>query len=409
MKIRKQYAPDPAEAGGGASDTLDPIKNEKPAVQVPGSEAKPPADKPASSDNPEDHFSDWKLDDEKKQEEPKNPDEKPAEKKLADEKKDDAKPADEKKDDSLSADDDDDVLPAVESKVEEDTEEEATWSGIGKELGFEKPTETFEDIKTSFTEKIESVKTTSFEEGKKIGQQISLAEYGPEAQKFFEFLASDPTKTVADYLNPLKKFDDAIAMESENLVKETLIARGLSEEKALERIGVIKERGDLEFEADSIRASLKDLRTKEESDILNAGQTAYKAMQDKIIAEKQKEDNAILSAFTEVKEVFGIKTNKEHIENLQKRWKEGEFRERIKSDPKYVAKAIALMEFGEAAKKKIEDKAFNGGRDIAKEKLHNIKKIDNGSGVRAAATERGDNKETDDHFDGWKLPPANGN
>jgi hypothetical protein len=284
----------------------------------------------------------------------------------------------------------------------EDAPAENTWIETAKEIGIDGvDADDFEVFKKGVEAKIEKVRTEA--------QQIALDKYPVEAQNLIKFLASG--KTMEDYINPLKEYDKVLSLDDKALITASLEGTGeYTADEIEEEIKLIEEKGELASSAKRLRAAVKMNKKQAGEQIIDQGVQTYESQQARIENERKKEDTLFKSALSTLDKVYDVKINDKHKAAIQKKWDSGYYRNRFKNDPNFVADLIVKAELGEAAINERLTKTFDGGRNIARNELHNTKMpAGNQSGKRILGTERGANTEPlSDWGDFVKNPSGQG-
>lgn len=340
-------------------------------------------------------LADKKAADEKKKSDAEKNKGKTAEQIASDKKvADDAARASKSKD-GEDVDDDDTVLKVMDVPTDEGNEE-SNWKTVGKELGFEVPEDTFEAFKKAEAEFWASKQTQ--DDASRLDAEIESLD-DPEAKELLSFVKNGGK--LRDFINPMKEYDELLALGDEALVRQYLTLNKWDEKKIDERIAGLKENGTLETEAYPLRKSLENGKETKKNELFTSQQKLSETQNKSKADAKIKEDNQIIAALSKVKEFQGKKVTPEVTAALTKKWNTGFYRERFAKDPDFVANVILNYELSEQVKQAAVAKAHKEGLHKNQDKLHNIVKNTEEMGSRSTKAVGQSGGEGD--FSSWKT------
>ena len=287
----------------------------------------------------------------------------------------------------------DDVLVNADKK-EEVVEQETTWIETAKDLGLDVKEDSFEAFKESIEGKIQFAK----EEGKKEAVDISLDKLAPEARNLFEFLNSDPNNKIEDYVKPLERYDNVLAMNDEAIVREDYKLMGWDEDRIDEKIERMKDADEIESKAYELRMTVQNLKNQAQHDILQDAKDRSLQAQQKYNEQSQKEIKMVIDELDKTKTFMGYKIPENAHKHIKQQWESGEVRKAFQSNPQDVVEFMMWKYLGKSALAEISKAEYQKGRDGIQSKLHNIKAV-NGSEGSGLSEKR---KVTNDKsFDAW--------
>lgn len=392
----KQYSPDPSE-GGGAPATIAELPNDDgkknegapAAAATPGSfldddfpdtleEAEKMA-KPVPKPSTDDEMNKKSAEADKGEPVAKEGEPTPA----ADEGKDDEKTGFEFEPPKPEA-----AAPAVE--------EESNWITLAKETGLgELKTDSFEEYNKLYQDKLKAEREAGKAEAAKQEATELLSKHGPLAVDLFKYLSVEGN-TLETYLDPLKQYNEIIAMGDEDIVRLEFESRRYEKEVIDQKIETLKQEGKLKDTAYDFRKVVEGLRDKKQASVLAEGAAKFDQAKQTLSDQRKQEDSQVREALSRLKQFYGGNVTQEMRDELYKKWESGEFRRRMASDPDAVVRFMMSEEYGEKAVKTIRKMAEQGGRQGFRNKeVHNIQLPGGGSkGAKPV--------EHVDEWDAWK-------
>ncbi len=413
MFTKKYYSPDGDAAGGentGAENT--PAKTEAEEIAELESEAAANKDNPDDAEEKEPQAmsekNKFKIEDLEKEEEEKKEGDDKEEKKVPekDKNKPDAEPdktakqGDKKAPEKKDADTDP-TEPTFKIKDDEsadEKEETSSWQSLGKDLGLEVKEETYEAFVAAHAEKLKQAPAVNKEE---VLNEVVESFADPEAKELFQFLQNKGK--LQDYINPLQKYDETLALSDEAIVRKSLKLSGWEDDKIDKKVQLLKEEEKLDTEAYALRKQVEGAKEGVKSRIIQKQQQAANAEKERETAKKNKEDATIVEAINKVDKFMGGNLPKTEREKLAKRWNSGYYREKFANDPQFVVDAILAYELKDQMIDKATDKSFKNGRHENQEKLHSLKQIntsETGSRSTKQVKQAGDGAG---HFKDWNT------
>lgn len=248
-------------------------------------------------------------------------------------------------------------------------EEESTWVGTAKELGLDVKEDSFEAFKTTFQEKLKAER----EAGKAEAQDIKLDAFTPEARRVIEFLNADPKNAIDNFIEPLKVYDNVLAMNDEAIIREDLRLKNWDADKIDEKIESLKQDEKLDVEAYELRKTVENLREQAKQDIVQDA-IARKQQNEQLIKETlQKEIKSVSDELDKTTTFMGFKIPESAKQHIKKQWESGEIRKAFQSNPKDVVEFMLNKYLGKLASAELKKNEFQKGRDSIQSKLHNVK------------------------------------
>jgi hypothetical protein len=274
---------------------------------------------------------------------------------------------------------DDDKAPELEfdpekfkfENPETGAESESSWVDLGKDLGIEIKENSFEAYKEAF----DKVRTDAIEAGKKEAARIELEKFTPEAQKAIEFLNANPEASINDFINPLKRIDEALSLDNESLLRADFVAKGWDADRIDERVQILSDNGTLESEAYVLRKDIENVRANTEMQLVEDAKAQGEYRRQQIQETQRKENESIIKVIQEVKTFMGFKVPDAAKQYLQKQWESGEVRKAFQSNPEEVVQFMLNKYIGKEAERELRKNQFQKGRDEIQSKLHNTKEL----------------------------------
>lgn len=281
-------------------------------------------------------------------------------------------------------------------KLEKSDESESTWSTLGKDLGIELKEDSFE----SFKESIDTIKAQAKEEGKAEATKLEMEKLTPQAQKAIEYLNANPQNTIEDFINPLKRIDEVLVLDNENLLRKDLEARGWEADRIEERISILTDEGKLESEAYGLRKELENVRATTEGQIVEDAKAEAAQRTTLLQQQYEKESKEVMNILAETKTFMGFKIPDNARQYIQKQWESGEVRKAFQSSSKDVVEFMLHKYLGQDALKELKKTSFQKGRDDIQGKLHNTKDLSNSE--TSGRRENTSKKVGAGAFDAWE-------
>jgi hypothetical protein len=317
-------------------------------------------------------------------------------------KKEDSKKKEEKKPDlekkapaieDIGEDDDDGEVKFevkdLEESSEAETVEESTWGLIAKETGLG---ELEDDNFTSFKVRLEETKKAERLAGVEEGQNLALDKLPEDAKKLYDFLSVEGN-TVESFLNPLKIFDQYLALDNRSLVKKDLLLKNFPEEKAEEIVESFDVDGKLDLEADMLRQALKNGKASREESMISEAREKINRAKEKQESDRLAEAKTFKENLGKAKEFFGVPIAERDKALLQKKYEKGYYKAMLTKNPELEVQIAMFLEF----QNQLPSLIGNGKRDEGrKQVLNKIKNIGLETGSKSSV-----NKKTAKGLDAW--------
>jgi hypothetical protein len=275
-------------------------------------------------------------------------------------------------------------------------EEQSSWFLIAKETGLgDLKADDFDNFKTTLSEKLAAERKAGKEEAANINMLEEFpAEVQSEAKEAIALLRSG--KSLSALVEPLRPYQEVLAMNNEDRVRAMYSGQGHKEEWINQEIERQKEAGMIDHMGEQIGTNVTNMMDAKKNEIVSQAEKSVAQTKATIIAEREKEDASIIEELRRRSTYMGGKLTDKAKEHLEAKWKNGEYRRRLKSDSAFLVDAMLQSEFGPQAIEAVRKTEFEKGRGIAREKLHNTK-----GGVGAESGRHTPGTEVAKGFDGW--------
>lgn len=272
----------------------------------------------------------------------------------------------------------DDGKPLVFDDVEEkpSTVAENGWTEVAKELGFEIEKDDFDEFKTGFNK----------------AKEINLAKLKPETQRLHKF--TEAGGSIEDFVEPLRKYDEAISLSDADIVARKLFSDGWQDEvKRNAKIAQMEETGELEVVAANTRKILIVSREEQKNKIIDDRIKAQERYDEKLRNAPKEEAKLIKSTLEARKEFMGTQLSADNVAKIVKKYEAGEYNEAFK-DTDTIAEFLLYKEFGKKGMQNLKIAAEREFKIKNKEKFHNIPpKVGKVGSKRATANPSGQDPE----------------
>lgn len=267
------------------------------------------------------------------------------------------------------------LVPGEEKKVEGQEEGEG-WAPAAKEIGFEIPTDNFEEFKKGLDNHYKNK------------YEVNLGKYDSETQQFIEFLENGGT--VKDFLDPLKPVNDVKSLSDVDLVVRDLELRDWPQDKIDAEITRMTENEKVD------EIALTAFKLREQLNVIEEN-IKSRVIESKTNAEKRKDTykqnataeqlSAIKNSLNTVSEFMDTPLSGKHKDFIAKNWADGKYANII-NDPKAMSKFLLFHEFGEQGIANLKNKAKEEAKLAYKNDRHNIPPLTGTGGgqVKGAST-----------------------
>lgn len=283
---------------------------------------------------------------------------------------------------SLTTDGIDDEKKPENTTSNEDT---GTWTDVAKEMGLE--SELNEDSFDEFKDAVEKHYEDKIEKIKSENEDYSnLSKKQKDLLKYFKAYGE---KGLEKFVNPVKEFDEYLAMGKNDLVKKELEMKKdqhgnalYNEQQIADKMVYYEEHEDeRDMEYDKIRESVIAARSKTQQGLLDRHKQYEADEQGKTDKESQRQLQAIESAMKGKETFLDAKIDDSIRTYVSKEFKNGAVQE-ITKNPDLLAEFILFRKFGKDLVEKIKQKEFKKGLNKSQGKLYNLPLI-NGAKPKA--------------------------
>ena len=282
----------------------------------------------------------------------------------------------------------------IELKIpESEKEEEApeTWKTVADELDLKVDGDDFSNFKEAYDNKISGLKDEVLEDIKKDPMQ-ALDIKDEKTKEIVEFAIQGGD--LAQLIDPAQEYNQYLALNNHDLLKQDYLARGLSEEDANNRVQKDIENNDADIKASDIRMDLISHRDEAIQEVITASKERSEAIKQEESDKKAEADKLFTEELTGRQEYRGIPLKQEHRDYIAGLWNSGQVHDMLRSQ-KNVVDFLLGASFDEQINKRQQEAARSAGRDEVKQDLHNTKPdVDAGTSRTQTSTDK-------DGFDLW--------
>jgi len=249
--------------------------------------------------------------------------------------------------------------------------EDGTYAALAKGMEVEVADESFDSFKAA----VEAKYNAKIEEAKKQSTESVFATLKPETVAALKLIEMGVPE--ADVFAPTKQIDQWLSLDDMALVREDirLAHKDWDDAKIDTEMEIITEKGWSKHLADSIREGLNNDK-KAIADNRETLLQQYTENKNKVaIQQKEQERTQFKQALDTVPDFMGAKLSKEVKDVIEIKLNRGDY-DNILNDPKSKLNLILYTELGEKARKRIEDTAFNKGRDTIAKNLMKIPPVE---------------------------------
>lgn len=266
------------------------------------------------------------------------------------------------------------VVPGEEKKVEGQEEGEG-WAPAAKEIGFEIPTDNFEEFKKGLDNHYKNK------------YDVNLGKYDSETQQFIEFLENGGT--VQDFLDPLKPVEQLKSLSDVDLVVRDLELQDWPQDKIDQEIARMTEadKDEIGLTAFKLRKQLGVIEQNIKTQIIESKTKAEKRQDSYKQNATAEQLSAIKNSLNTVSEFMDTPLSGKHKDFIAKNWVDGKYAN-ILNDPKAMSKFLLFHEFGEQGIANLKNKAKEEAKLAYKNDRHNIPPMTGTGGgqVKGAST-----------------------
>jgi hypothetical protein len=278
----------------------------------------------------------------------------------------------EEPDDKAKDKDEDDVFqytPEEDTEAEKDLEkpQSVDWILKAKKIGFE--------IKSNDPEEFDLGLITHIE-AQKQKVEPDVSKYAPEAQELIKLIENG--LSMADILNPVKEYNDALAMPDDEKVENYLVyVDKVPQDKVKETISDLYDEGKFKDKLTQVNNVLTQLRENKFKEILTAHQQRFEARAQAIKLQAQNERNEMVKVLNDMTDFMGLPLPVSVKDALKKEIQTGQLTKKNDNATTQI-KARLFDLFGTKALAKLSGQlkeanreGFNKGKATELEKLHN--------------------------------------
>ncbi len=286
-----------------------------------------------------------------------------------------------------------------------------SWKNIAKdlEISSELEADNFDSFKKAFVAERETIVAKAREEAMKEAEQLRIdkvvTEYGPDAAIYLNALKSG--KSIQEVVNPVTGYEKVLEMDPETLMVAVYMTRGLEEEQATKKVGLLKDAEELDLEYKISRNDIVRAHEAKQKEIREGYANQVQAYRDRVVEMDQKAESSLKETILKTDSWQGRPVDQKTREEIVKRWESRYYRERF-NDPTFVRDMIFASEFSakiaaEAAKAAKGEAVSEAAAKKAAE-LHNLPARDGKVGtVVKPAKKRASDADGDDPFAGFKA------
>lgn len=246
----------------------------------------------------------------------------------------------------------------VDEGAAAEEEEELTWVSTAKALDISVEEDSYEAfttaVKSTITklkEENEALKTNPI---KAIDDQALALTFGPEGAFAVKYLMKGGK--INDLINPVSGFEKELDMSDREKVLNDFIKQGFDPEDAEKEVVFLEESERFDAYAKKVNRILNEKHVKAiEEKLKNVVDGVAKEKED-FVALSNREEQLIVDEINARDNIHDLKITKEAKDKIIQKLKSGDYRKRLRTDPKFLVDMILNYEFSKTAVKKVAEK-----------------------------------------------------
>ena len=276
------------------------------------------------------------------------------------------------------------IIPILADEIDTPLPSDMDFDSFSKELGIESdaPITNKDEFKSAFQKNLERQKTIV---------KFEMDKYGDEAIQLAEFLSSNGS--LKDFLDPVKDYNELLAMPNDLKMKTAFIAQGFTEQVAQDKVLELMESNTLETEAKKVTDLVTASRDSIIKDIIAKSEKVTATRTEQIEQSMTAEKEIYKAKVKELTTFMGVALNEIDKKAIISHIESGAFFAKIKSNPEafinaYLHSLIGdkVTQYHENNKKEAQRLGYNDADAKGKMRLRTTPNVPVGGGITPNTT-----------------------